>query len=84
MILEIVSVLTGRKIVVLRRHDGGLIRTLQAKRLNPFTKRPWCYAYWFVGVVHVDLLENGKTSGIPTIIEWTYQYEKTEGKDNES
>lgn len=70
--IKLISLITGRKIVYLEDFEGKIYKTLQVKKMNPFTKEPYCYVYWLERVGFVNLHKDGSTSGRSYIKKWTY------------
>jgi hypothetical protein len=71
--LKLLSLLTGRKIVLLLDHQNQFYRTIESKKINPFTKTKYCYVYWFTKIGMVNMHEDGKTTGRSYIEKWAYE-----------
>ena len=71
--LKLISILTGRKIVLLLDHENDFYRTLESRRKNPFTDTKYCYVYWYTKTGLVNLHAEGKTTGRSYIEKWAYE-----------
>lgn len=71
--LKLISLLTGRKIVLLLDHQDEFYRTIESKKNNPFTETKYCYVYWFTSTGLVNMHRDGKTTGSPFIEKWIYE-----------
>jgi hypothetical protein len=71
--LKLISIFTGRKIVLLLDHENQFYRTLESRRKNPFTDTKYCYIDWFTKIGFVNLHTEGKTTGSSYIEKWTYE-----------
>lgn len=71
--LNIISFLTGRKIVHLLHHDGDWSRTIEENKVCPFSARRKCYVYWLYKIGLVILNKDGTTSGRSYIVKWKYE-----------
>ena len=81
MILNIISFLTGRKIIWLRDFSGECYRTIEikSKKRNPFPAVKACYVFPFTKFCHVRLLPDGKVEGSSYIEEWKLEGGYDEG-----
>lgn len=71
--LKLISILTGRKIVLLLDFENEVYRTLESGVKNPFTGTKYCYVYWFSKTGLVNLHEDGRTTGVNYIVKWAYE-----------
>jgi hypothetical protein len=71
--LKLISLITGRKIVLLLDHEGQIRRTIELKRPNKFTGTKCCYVYWYSKIRLINLLKEGKISGASYIVKWAYE-----------
>ena len=71
--LKLLSLITGRKIVLLLDHENQFYRTIESKKINPFTKTKYCYVHWFTKIGLVNMHEDGRTTGRSYIQKWAYE-----------
>lgn len=71
--LKLLSLITGRKIVLLLDHENQFYRTIESRKINPFTNNKFCYVYWFTKTGFVNMHEDGKTSEFSYIKKWAYE-----------
>ena len=70
--LKLLSLITGRKLVLLLHYSGELTKTIESKNPNPFTATNFCYIYWGTKVGLVNLHKDGTTTGRSYIKKWVY------------
>jgi len=70
--LEILSFITGRKIVYLLHFDSEVTRTIEGIQYKRFSNNKTCYVHFFTKIGLVIMKEDGSTIGCPYIIKWKY------------
>ena len=70
--LEILSFITGRKIVYLLHSNNNVTKTIQNKKPKRFSEKNTCYVDYFFKVSLLTMNKDGTTSGQYHIEKWSY------------